>query len=519
MFWGEIMLRKRVLLGSPVKQKEAILKEFLRSLDKLERGELQLDFVFVDDNNEHSLLDHFASKRKNVLIIKADKVEDMYVCDEKTHHWNERLIWKVAAYKNLIIDRAIKGGYDYLFLVDSDLYLHPKTITHLVKQNKDIVSEVFWTKWEPNLAPMPQVWVADQYKLFFARREETLDEEEVKRRMQEFLDMLKKPGIYKVGGLGACTLISRNALLKGVSFSEIYNLSLWGEDRHFCVRAVALGLELYADTHFPPFHIYRESDLEELKNYKRKMGLVKEKKQGTNSKRGKGDKITLAMLVRNEAGRFLKQVISNARQYIHNAVILDDASEDDTIEVCRETLEGIPLTIASNPTSGFANEINLRKKLWQMAIDTQPDWILILDADELFEASAPPILKKLAQNTDVYWYAFRLFDMWTETHYREDRYWCAHQFYRPFMVRYVPGYNYQWHESPLHCGRFPINIGNFKGENHFLRIKHLGWIRPEDRLAKYYRYKKLDPGCRYGIAEQYESILDPSPNLVKWEEI
>ena len=34
-------------------------------------------------------------------------------------------------------------------------------------------------------------------------------------RHQKFINMLKKPGIYEVGGLGACTLISRFALDKG----------------------------------------------------------------------------------------------------------------------------------------------------------------------------------------------------------------------------------------------------------------------------------------------------------------
>src|SRR5690606_16148011 len=53
-----------------------------------------------------------------------------------------------------------------------------------------------------------------------------------------------------------------------VSFSEIKNLSFWGEDRHFCIRAAALGLSLYVDTNYPAYHIYRESDLEGVWKYK-----------------------------------------------------------------------------------------------------------------------------------------------------------------------------------------------------------------------------------------------------------
>ena len=31
---------------------------------------------------------------------------------------------------------------------------------------------------------------------------------------------------------------------------------MFGEDRHFCIRAAALGLSLYVDTHYPAYHIY-----------------------------------------------------------------------------------------------------------------------------------------------------------------------------------------------------------------------------------------------------------------------
>lgn len=80
-----------------------------------------------------------------------------------------------------------------------------------------------------------------------------------------FLSKLRFPGVYKVGGLGACTLIKRVVLEKGVHFGDIYNLSFWGEDRSFCVRAVAYGFELFVDTHYPAFHIFREDEIDKGK--------------------------------------------------------------------------------------------------------------------------------------------------------------------------------------------------------------------------------------------------------------
>ncbi|WP_243137681.1 glycosyltransferase family 2 protein, partial [Desulfofundulus thermobenzoicus] len=413
--------------------------------------------------------------------------------------------------------------------------------------------------------------------------------------------------------LGACTLISRRAMLMGVSFSEIYNLGFIGEDRHFCIRAAALGLELYADTHYPPYHIYRESDLAGLAAYKEHFfrrqpapgqdqhpflptygelflagggknnghippvteiapcpspsggrtfperycspvrdGGVRitafstssdcykpETKDpgpaagiratpaplpsgcpanGANTAGLRNGTITLAMLVRNETGRYLERVLKHASQYIQQAVILDDASEDGSPEVCRRVLENVPLTLVCNREPSFNNEILLRKQLWELAAATDPDWVLILDADEIFEERAVEELPLLAANPEVEVYYFRLYDMWDENHYRDDDYWRAHLIYRPFMVRYIPGFPWQWQETPQHCGRFPRNVVELKGAKSSLRIKHLGWIRPADRLAKYYRYKQLDPRGHYGIRQQYLSILDPKPNLVPWVE-
>lgn len=516
----------RILLASPVKQSKSILAEFLDSLLQLDTAGLDLDFAFIDDDNDHDLLFSLARSNRNVRVFPGNSIyvpkestdaDKGYLCDENTHHWKQNLINKVAAYKDYFIQLALAEGYDYLFLVDSDLYLHPRTLRQLLSVRKEIVAEVFWTKWEPHLNPLPQVWAGDQYRLHRCARGESLSEEEIATRTAEFLHMLSQPGTYPVGGLGACTLISRHALSLGVSFKEIPNLSLIGEDRHFCVRAAVLGLELYADTHFPPFHIYRESELEGLKFYKENLASGKEQ---AYAKKQRGSSITLAMLVRNEAGRYLEQVLSQAAQYIDRAVILDDASEDDTAAICERImkLNGIPLILVSNQEPMFNNEIILRKQLWNLALDTDPNWVLILDADEIFEAKAPKVLKGLAANPDVECYAFRLYDMWTENHYREDSLWQAHKWHRPLMVRNVLGFQAQWRETPQHCGRFPANISQLKVEWNDLRVKHLGWIKAEDKLNKYYRYKKLDPHGLYGIRAQYESILDPRPNLIPWTE-
>lgn len=260
----------RVLLGSPIRQKAEILCNFLSSIKDLRLSTINLDFYFIDDNTEEEssqLLVSFAAQNPNTLFTKVQD-DRPYVCNESTHIWQEELIWKVAEFKNSIIKKALAADYDYLFLVDSDLVLHPQTLEHLVSLKKDIVAEIFWTRWQPDFSELPQVWAFDQYNLFDCLRGESLTESQVLQRVLLFINQLKVPGVYRVGGLGACTLISKKAIQAGVNFNEIYNISFVGEDRHFCIRAASLGFELFVDTHYPAFHIYRLSDLGGLEEFK-----------------------------------------------------------------------------------------------------------------------------------------------------------------------------------------------------------------------------------------------------------
>lgn len=263
----------RVLIGSPIRQKPEILSEFLLSIKELSTRAINVDYYFIDDNVEEDssqLMVGFTDENPNTIITRVQD-GSLYICNENTHVWKEELIWKVAGFKNRIINKAQADDYDYLFLVDSDLVLHPRTLEHLISLKKDIIAEIFWTRWEPDFPELPQVWASDQYNLFDHSRGESLTESEILQRVLLFLNQVKSPGVYRVGGLGACTLISSKAILAGVNFNEIYNISFVGEDRHFCIRAAALGFELFADTHYPAFHIYRLSDLDGLGEYKRRI--------------------------------------------------------------------------------------------------------------------------------------------------------------------------------------------------------------------------------------------------------
>lgn len=263
---GELLPLKEnphIIIASPIRQSPAILKSFLPSLERLITSAMKISYYFIDENDDpdaSELLRAFATRHPDTLLI-TKKAPSSYLRNETTHYWNHELIWKVATYKNEMIAYAIQQNMDALLLIDSDILLHPQTLEQLYRCRKPIVSEIFWTRWQPHAYPRPQVWLMDEYMQWEQAPGEKLKKEEIQERSERFIAKLNIPGLYPVGGLGACTLIRKEALLRGVSFEPIYNLSFWGEDRHFCIRAAALGLPLYVDTHYPAYHIYRDSDL------------------------------------------------------------------------------------------------------------------------------------------------------------------------------------------------------------------------------------------------------------------
>lgn len=510
-------MERKILIGSPVRQKSAILKEFLESLSELDFTGFKADFMFVDNNDDvdsKRMLEKFKVGESQVFV-KTEVPLGVYACNEETHHWSPPLIQRLTAIKNSIFKFAVDNNYTHVFMVDSDIVLHPKTLGHLLLSGEDIISEIFWTKAHPNSHDLPQVWLSGEYNFHYGSKSE-VSNEQARMFASRFVHQLKIPGIYKVGGLGACTLISVAALSRGLSYEPIYNLDYYGEDRHFCIRAASLGYSLYVDTFYPAFHMYRETDLPRVSEYKEQ--TKKEINKPLWFRKERDNKLTLSMVVRNEADRYLPKLLEQARQYIDEAVIIDDASSDNTVEVCREILKDIPLKLITREVTSFSNEYQLRRLQWEETIKTNPDWILSLDADEIFEDKAITEIRKLINQIEIDFWCFRLYDFWNENCYREDKYWSAHLSPWGFLVRYIPQFPYTWTETPQHCGRLPNNLMNLPTGFSELRIKHMGWATSEDREHKYRRYKKLDPDALFGIREQYESILDPVPNLKQWEE-
>ncbi len=101
------------------------------------------------------------------------------------------------------------------------------------------------------------------------------------------------------------------------------------------------------------------------------------------------------MIVKNEAA-VIARCLASVRPYIQTWVIVDTGSTDGTQEVIRRKLAELPGELHERPWRDFGTN---RTEALELA-SSKADYILIMDADEVFEAPADFVMPALS--TDMY---------------------------------------------------------------------------------------------------------------------
>jgi hypothetical protein len=231
---------KRILIAAPIRQDPEVLKQYIESIYRQEQDNFTVDRYFILHNCFDSLKEYFP--KDCTLLEYNDNTE--CVKNDYTHNWRLDNFKAIVKMKNEIVAYALNEKYDYIFWVDSDLILNPITLKHLFNvlegSEEKVCSEVFWTEWNKGYPETlgSNAWDYDAYG------------GDQKR--------YKEPGVYQVGGTGACILVNTSVYGYNVNYSPIYNVSFteW-EDRAFCVRLATMNIKIFMDTHYPATHLYR----------------------------------------------------------------------------------------------------------------------------------------------------------------------------------------------------------------------------------------------------------------------
>ena len=234
---------KRILIAAPVHQDERIFIEYLNSLNHLI---IPKDYEI----NKFFYLHNCSNLKKFLEQSEYEEFLDDSKYDFFSHDFKENNYSALSYMRSYILEKARKENYDYVFSVDSDILLHPRTLQFLIKDNKDIVSMLYWscncnkgTGFQKKIVP------------------NTYDLEYWKWWNQE--DLTKKD-LFERGIVMGDVLIGPRILQnKNINYFPISKIDYFTwEDYAFSLKAHINipDLQVFLDTRLPARHLYREED-------------------------------------------------------------------------------------------------------------------------------------------------------------------------------------------------------------------------------------------------------------------
>jgi glycosyltransferase involved in cell wall biosynthesis len=223
----------------------------------------------------------------------------------------------------------------------------------------------------------------------------------------------------------------------------------------------------------------------------------------------KRPRLTAGLRVK-DGERYAEECLKDLSEYVDEIVILDDGSTDRTIEICRSFPK---VTNVVRWEKDFFHEGIDRNVVLALVKNTNPDWILLPDIDEVFEAKFKDEIQSMMDDSEVSLHAFLFCHFWrSRTHYRVDGKWGreTREFPIPRLVRNQPSLHY-----PVHRPLGTAQISGVKGKKvvSSIRVKHYGHLYEDVSRQKVKVYSALDPGSDYSFMVD-ESGLE----LEEWKE-
>lgn len=231
--------------------------------------------------------------------------------------------------------------------------------------------------------------------------------------------------------------------------------------------------------------------------------LYRDKRDGATAE----PRILCAMRVKNEA-RFIAESLASVAPLCARTVVFDDRSADDTVAIARSA--GPQVEVIESPFDGL-DEARDKNFVLSHLRRLDPDWVLWIDGDEVLERRGPDALRALVSRAGAASvFTLRIAYLWdTVDRVRIDGIFGRFRRASLFRLRGQPA-RAQFRPTRgvnLHCGNVPAGLRG--GVRHAaVRLKHYGYLSPEERRRKYEWYTQVDPG---NAAEDYYRHINGVP--------
>lgn len=203
--------------------------------------------------------------------------------------------------------------------------------------------------------------------------------------------------------------------------------------------------------------------------------------------------------------KYLTKSLDEFKRLCDDAIIATNNADENTIKL----IETYGFKHYEDNREWGISQPDIKTSLLTRAGELNPDWIIAIDADEVFPPSfTRDEAEKLAQTGEIAYY-FLVVNLYNdEQHFAHGA--GVQQFWNIRFYKYMPEYGLQFQRKALHCGLGPPITYKYGWHAPFYLL-HYGLMLPEDRERKQERYRKYDPNKRYKAGAYYDELGQELP--------
>jgi hypothetical protein len=208
--------------------------------------------------------------------------------------------------------------------------------------------------------------------------------------------------------------------------------------------------------------------------------------------------IGLMVVGPNEADRYLQNSLNQFKKFCDDAMIVLNNADKKTEQMVKKS--GFHY-YKDEREWGKEQPLIKTDLLKRIGSELNPDWILALDSDEVFEDKMTrEKFNELTTRGHIGYY-FYLVNLWTDEHH----YAPSESFWNIRFYKYAPAFGINFERKNLHCGLGPPIVYSYGAYAPYI-VRHYGLMKEEDRKKKVERYKKYDPNAVFKGRVYYDML-------------